>query len=192
LRILIGDPTYPENFDRHDEFVEGLRSDLRREFRAFDLDDVDAGPGAADPAFFLTMVEIAALVLTFYAAPKTIQESLPIWRGYFDKLQKFLKTRRLDYSIDAKSAATIAVQTVLEHADAVASGVRVVSTLRLLSVAGEFSVQTVNVDEPEKLSSHELAVSMRHCQYIVSVDLDGSVHTVIVGKDGSCLYHGKL
>lgn len=197
MRILISDPTYPNDEENHDKFVEELKNDLIKDFGRAELQEVDAGPGAADPAFFWTLLEAVAIALAVFSAPKVLKDNLPLWKAYFDRVRAFLTARNLKFSVDAECARNLAVFYVLNKTAGGYENVRVASHTLHWTNAAEFAAdelrdERADTDENDQFRDHHQAVKLRFCRHVICVQVDYQYFTVIIEKDGSCSYLEKL
>ncbi len=112
MPLLIIDPTYPEREDDcqnvHNELTQSLSQKIGY---PASLEDVDAGPSASIPAYWL---EIAGFAWTVFAAPKTIQDNWSDWIDYLKKAFNVLDKVGATYSIDFQMAYAFICQSMAE------------------------------------------------------------------------------
>jgi hypothetical protein len=97
MKLLIPDPNYPNSGEIDEAFREQLERELQSEFGQVDLTNVDAGPGAAEPAYFLQISGHAADIISLVIAVPVLLHWLPKWKEQFDRVASFLSRKKLTF-----------------------------------------------------------------------------------------------
>ena len=187
MPLLIIDPTYPEREDECQSVRDELTRSLSQRIGSpASLEDVDAGPSASIPAYWL---EIAGLVWTAFAAPKTIQDNWLYWIDYLKKAFNVLDKVGATYSIDFQMAYAFICQSMAEKNIDMSVELELVSCIRHSINLNGPSIQilhpTPDVAKTDSdIERHFEATRQYCCVYIILVKHETTAYTAVVSSRG--------
>jgi hypothetical protein len=187
MPLLIIDPTYPEREDECQSVRDELTQSLSQKIGySAVLEDVDAGPSASIPAYWL---EIAGFVWTVFAAPKTIQDNWSYWIDCLKKSFNVLDKVGATYSIDFQMAYAFICKSMAEKNIDMSVELELVSCIRHSINLNGPSIQILHpTPDIAKIDSdidrHFEATRQYSCVYIILVKHDTTTYTAVVSSRG--------
>jgi len=161
----------------------------------------NAGLGADWPAGIWKSLNGAAVALKIFAAPATIEENWPIWKGIFADISQQIIDFHGEYRIDRDSAQVIAMHHSVAACEVDPNRMSVHMAIRhyFTTVAGYedlLKADRVDMDWPEHadygsddfsigVRSNEEAARQARCRYIFGIDDGSKCLTIVVESDGT-------
>lgn len=184
-----------------DHFNEAFLELVKRPPQGTIILDGNAGLGADWPAAIWKSLNGAAIALTIFAAPSTIEENWPRWKEIFDVIAQQVIEFHGEYRIDRDSAQVIAMHYSVTACEIDPKQMSVHMAIRqyFTTVSGyEDLLKTDRVDMnwPENsefgsegfsigVRSNEEAARQARCRYIFGIDDGSKCLTIVVESDGT-------